>query len=236
MVDLRPVPAAGAGGPGETRRERLDAALLYLILEANPGGGPAADVLEPALRGGVDVVQLREKGADAAAIVEAARTFRTLCDEHGALLILNDRPELVLDCAADGVHLGQDDASVDEARALLGSDVLVGVSTHTEAQVEAARDSLADYMGVGPVHATPTKPGVAPVGEELVRYAAERAGKPFFAIGGIDAQTAGRVAAAGADRVAVARAISDAEDPRGAAEALRAAVAGRTAQQSGQRP
>jgi thiamine-phosphate pyrophosphorylase len=209
---------------GERRRRRLAAARLYLIIEAKPRGRPAEDVVEPALAGGVDMVQLREKVTDDDAIVAAARSFRALCDEHGALLILNDRPELVLDCAADGVHLGQEDASVDEARAVLGGDALVGVSTHSAAQIAAARDSSADYIAVGPVHATPTKPGVAAVGEELVRHAAEHAARPFFAIGGIDAANAPAVAAAGATRIAVVRAIRDAEDPHAAAETLRAAL------------
>lgn len=210
---------------GPRRRERLDAARLYLILEARPRGRPAAEVLVPALAGGVDVVQLREKDGGDDDVLEAAREFRAACDEHGALLILNDRPDLALDCGADGVHLGQGDASIDAARALLGADALVGVSTHTPEQIAAARDSLADYIAVGPVHATPTKPGAKPVGEALVRHAAEHAGRPFFAIGGIDVRNARAVAAAGAGRVAVIRAIRDADDPRAAAEALRAAIA-----------
>ena len=192
MADGTSPPPARAARPGPRRRERLDAARLYLILEREPRGRPAAETLRAALAGGVDVVQLRDKEGDDPAILEAARELRAACDEHDALLILNDRPDLALECGADGVHLGQDDASVDEARALLGADALVGVSTHTPAQIAAARGSLADYIGVGPVYATPTKPGVAPVGEDLVRHAAQHAGKPFFAIGGIDARQRGR--------------------------------------------
>lgn len=212
---------------GARRRERLDAARLYLILEAEPRGRPAAEILAPALAGGVDMVQLREKDRGDDEILEAASEFRAACDEHGALLILNDRPDLALECGADGVHLGQGDVSVHEARAVLGTDAVVGVSTHTVGQIAAARDSLADYIGVGPVHATPTKPGAEPVGEALVRHAAEHAGRPFFAIGGIDVSNAAAVAAAGAARVAVIRAIRDAGDPRAAAGALREAIAGR---------
>ncbi len=170
-------------------------------------------------------MQLRDKAADDEAMQAAALDFRAACDEHGALLVMNDRPELALECEADGVHLGQEDSSVDEARALLGADALVGVSTHTPGQVAAARESLADYIGVGPVYPTPTKPGRRPVGEALVRHASEHARLPFFAIGGIDARNAPAVTAAGAKRVAVIRAIRDADDPRAAAEALVKAIA-----------
>lgn len=224
-MERAPATAAGDGQPA-ARRERLADARLYLILEAEPHGRPATELLEAALAGGVDMVQLREKDRDDRAVCDAARTFRAVCDPHGALLILNDRPDLALECRADGVHLGQDDASIDEARAILGADALIGVSTHTPDQVAAAHDSLADYLAVGPVYATPTKPGVPPVGESLVRHAAAHAGKPFFAIGGIDTDNVAAVAAAGAERVAVVRAVRDAGDPRAAARALRAAVAG----------
>ena len=195
-------------------------------MDAQPHGRPAAELVEPALDGGVDIVQLRDKEADDARLLEAAGSLRPLCASRGALLIMNDRPELAIDAGCDGVHLGQDDATVDEARALFGADGLIGVSTHSREQVTAARESLADYLAVGPVHATPTKPGARPVGTALVRYAAREAGKPFFAIGGIDAGNVGTVVAAGTERIAVVRAIRDAEDPRAAAEALRATVAG----------
>lgn len=172
------------------------------------------------------MVQLRDKSADERAVCGAATEFREVCARHDALLILNDRPELVLDCGADGVHVGQDDASVEAARAVLGADGLIGVSTHSPEHIAAARDSLADYLAVGPVYATPTKPGMPPVGEALVRHAAEHAGKPFFAIGGIDPGNVAAVAAAGAERVAVVRAIRDAPDPAAAARALRAGLTG----------
>jgi thiamine-phosphate pyrophosphorylase len=213
-----------AGRTGSHRRHRLDAARLYLILEAEPHGRPADEILRPALAGGVDLVQLRDKDADDDALLCAAREFRAACDEHDALLVLNDRPDLALECGADGVHLGQDDASVDEARALLGADALVGVSTHTPGQIAAARRWLADYIGVGPVYATPTKPRARPVGEGLVRHAKERSERPFFAIGGIDVHNVRSVVAAGATRIAVIRAIRDADDPRAAAEALLSAI------------
>lgn len=209
---------------GAERRERLDAARLYLILGARPGGRAVDAVVDAALAGGVDLVQLRDKQLGERELVDVAHRLRKVCDGHGALLILNDRLDLVLESEADGVHLGQDDAPVDEARALLGADALIGVSTHSPEQVAAARESLADYMAVGPVHATPTKPGVAPVGSDLVRHAADHAAKPFFAIGGLNRDNVGQAVAAGARRVAVVRAIADADDPQAAARALRRAL------------
>jgi thiamine-phosphate pyrophosphorylase len=165
----------------------------------------------------VDMVQLRDKqGAD----LEAAHRFRSLCDQLGALLIVNDHPELALECGADGVHVGQDDMPLPAVRALVGPGTLIGISTHSPAQVDAAERSEADYLGVGPVFATATKPQVEPVGLELVRYAAEHARKPWFAIGGIDTTNVAEVRAAGATRIAVVRAIRDAPDPKQAAREL----------------
>ena len=136
-------------------------------------------------------------------------------------MIVNDRPDLVTAAGADGVHVGQDDMTVDRARALVGRDRIVGLSTHTPAQVDAAAaEPEIDYIGVGPVHATPTKPGRPAVGLDLVRYAAAHAATPFFAIGGIDAGNAPDVRAAGAAAIAVVRAITDARDPESAARAL----------------
>lgn len=223
MVE-RTDPAPGATADPDERRRRLQDARLYLVMEARPGGRAAGELLRAALAGGVDLVQLREKQADDRGLSEAAREFRTLCDAHEALFIVNDRPELALECGADGVHLGQSDASVDEARALLGGAALIGVSTHTREQIAVADRSLADYLAVGPVHSTPSKPRVEPVGVKLVRHAAGATHKPFFAIGGIDADNARAVVAAGARRVAVIRAIRDAVDPAAAARALREAV------------
>ncbi len=137
-------------------------------------------------------------------------------------LILNDRPDLVAEAGADGVHVGQDDAAVPQARALIGPDRILGLSTHSPAQVDAAAgEPEIDYIGVGPVHATPTKPGRPAVGLDLVRYAAAHAATPFFAIGGIDAGNLAAVRGAGATRIAVVRAITDAPDPEAAARALR---------------
>ncbi|HXD59392.1 MAG TPA: thiamine phosphate synthase [Thermoleophilaceae bacterium] len=210
---------------GERRRERLRRAHLYLVIDAEVDGRPADAVVEAALRGGVDLVQLREKERADEEIVAAGRRLRALCDEHDALLVVNDRPDLALACDADAVHVGQEDEAIAGVRRTVGDELLIGVSTHSPDQVAAALEADVDYFAVGPVHATPTKPGRPAVGLELVRHAAEVAGeRPFFAIGGIDTGNVADVAAAGAERVAVVRAIRDADDPRAVAAQLRAAL------------
>lgn len=201
----------------ETRRARLRAARLYLVCPA--GFGPH---LEAALRGGVDVVQLRDKDAPDDDLLAAAATFGAACRAHDALFILNDRPGLARTADADGVHVGQDDVTVARARELAGEARLVGLSTHSPEQIGAA--GSADYIGVGPVHATPTKPGRPAVGLELVTHAAAHAPVPFFAIGGITSANLPAVTGAGATRVAVVRAITEAEDPEAVARELRAGV------------
>jgi thiamine-phosphate pyrophosphorylase len=204
----------------ERRRARLAGARLYLISDARPGGRPLGDVLGPALRGGVDVFQLRCKDATDQEILEAAADAREWCEVAGALFVLNDRPDLVAAAGADGVHVGQDDTPVDEARRIVGPDVLVGLSTHSPEQVDAAQAAGVDYIGVGPVHVTPTKPGRPAAGTELVTYAARHATLPWFAIGGVDEGTINDVMAAGANRVAVVRAVAEAADPEAVARRL----------------
>lgn len=211
---------------GSSRRGRLASARLYLICERAPGGRDLAPFLRAAVGGGVDVVQLRDKRLEQRALVEVARVARVVCRELGALFIVNDDPQAALAADADGVHLGQSDMALVRARALVGDQLLIGLSTHSRGQVdtasEAAMEGVLDYIGVGPVFETPTKPGRTPVGLELVRYASERAEIPFFAIGGINARNARGVVDAGAERLAVVRAIGDAERPRAAALALHA--------------
>jgi thiamine-phosphate pyrophosphorylase len=208
--------------PALDRRARLSAARLYLVCDARPGGRDLLEVLGAALAGGVDVVQLREKHVDDEALIALARDAVALCVNEGALLIVNDRPQVALAAQADGVHVGQEDMPVADVRRLVGEEMLIGLSTHAPAEIDAAAG--VDYLGVGPVHATPTKPGRPAVGLELVRYAARHAPKPCFAIGGIDSENVGAVLAAGATRVAVVRAIAQAEDPEQAARALRRAL------------
>jgi thiamine-phosphate pyrophosphorylase len=203
------------------RRDRLAAARLYLVCDA-----VADELLYAALRGGVDIVQLRMKNASDEEILGAAHRVARACRAHEALFILNDRPDLVAQSGADGVHVGQDDVPVARAQELVGTDRLVGLSTHSPSQIDDAAGKDLDYIGVGPVHETPTKPGRPAVGLELVRYAAAHTELPFFAIGGITSANAPTVRAAGATRIAVVRALTEASDPERAARTLRAGVAG----------
>ncbi len=201
-----------------TPRERVAGARLYLVCDARPRA-----FLDAALRGGADLIQLRDKTLDDAGLVEAARLFRAAANAHGALFILNDRPDLVEACDADGVHVGQDDETPAQARAAVGPDRIVGRSTHAPFQADAAdADPDVDYLAVGPVHATPTKPGRPAAGLDYVAYAARTVGKPWFAIGGLDAQTLPAAVEQGARRAVVVRAITEANNPEAAARELRA--------------
>ena len=203
-------------------RLRLEQSRLYLVLEARPDGEDPSALLDAALRGGVDVVQLRDKALPDDELVRASEPFRRACDAHGALFVLNDRPDLVEACGADGVHVGQADASVAKARATVGPDCIVGLSIETEAQLDAIAG--ADYLGVGAVFATPTKTDSVASGLELVRATAARVSVPWFAIGGIELANVAEVVAAGAPGLAVVRAIRDADDPEAAACALKVAL------------
>lgn len=212
---------------GAERRARLEQARLYLVCDSRPGGRPLEDVLGAAIAGGVGIVQLRDKLLDDEELTAVARAARELCEQLGALLIVNDRPAVAVAAGADGVHLGQQDMAVEQARGIVGPGLLIGLSTHSP--VEIGRTDGVDYIGVGPVHETPTKPERRAVGLELVAHAAARATVPFFAIGGIDALTIEPVLAAGARRVAVVRAIAAAADPFQAALELSRRLQARTA-------
>ena len=201
------------------RRHRLAQARLYLVCDVQPDEFVAA-----ALRGGVDIVQLRSKSGSDAEILAAARRFAAVCRSDDALFIVNDRPDLAVAADADGVHVGQDDADVSEARALVGPDRIVGLSTHSPEQIDAAGEAGVDYIGVGPVHATPTKPGRPAVGVELVTYAAAHAKPPFFAIGGINPSNVDAVVDAGAERIVVVRALTESANPSLTASVLRTAL------------
>lgn len=209
----------------EQRRERLAAARLYFVTDAEV----AMETLSAALANGVDMVQLRDHGATDGELLACAARMRMVCDEYGALLWVNDRPDLALMADADGVHVGQDDMPVAEVRAEVGPDVLIGLSTHSPAQFAAGSASGADQLSAGPVHATPTKPGRPAAGLDYVRHAAaQRPPQPWFAIGGIDCGNVGAVLAAGAQRIVVVRAIAAAADPAVAARELSDALAGGT--------
>jgi thiamine-phosphate pyrophosphorylase len=203
---------------GAERRARIRTARLYLVCDSEPGGRGLPEILSAAIAGGVDIVQLRDKRLSDDALTEVACIAREICERHDALLIVNDSPAVAAAAGADGVHVGQEDMPVAEVREIVGPEMLVGLSTHAPAEIDAA---VGDYIGVGPVHATPTKPGRPAVGLDLVRYAAAHSRLPFFAIGGIDAGNVGAAIEAGARRVAVVRAIAGAADPEGAARALR---------------
>nr|MBA2240088.1 thiamine phosphate synthase [Solirubrobacterales bacterium] len=209
---------------------RIAAARLYFVCDACPHGSDPRELLDAALRGGVDVVQLRDKGEhDDSELIELAAPFRDAARAAGALFVLNDRPDLVEACGADGVHVGQDDLGVARARELAPPGTLVGLSTHSERQLRDARaahgDARPDQLSVGPVWETPTKHGRTATGLELIEHAALDAGPvPWFAIGGIDAGRVGRVADAGAARAVVVRAIRDSDDPQAAAAELRSAL------------
>ncbi len=188
---------------------------LYLVAPARPD---LVELIEQAVRGGVDMVQVREKELPDGELLRRLEAAREATRRLGVPLVVNDRPDLALLCEADFVHVGQDDLPVAAVRKLgLG----VGLSTHAPGEIDRAE---ADYIGVGPVFATPTKAGRPPVGLELVRYASLHARPPWFAIGGIDQSNVAEVVAAGARRIAVVRAICDAPDPEQAARALRAAL------------
>ncbi len=203
------------------RRERLARSRLYVVTDAREQQGDLAELLAEILDAGVDIVQLREKDAEVADLLRWGELFREAAARNGALFILNDRPDVALALEADGVHLGQNDMSLDEARAFLGADAILGLSTHAPEQWEAA-PSEADYLCAGPVWETPTKPGRPAAGLEYVRYAAGSGEtRPWFAIGGINAGNLDEVLNAGAKRIVVVRAVTEAHDPRSAVKALR---------------
>jgi thiamine-phosphate pyrophosphorylase len=214
--------------------ERLTSASLYLCTDARRERGDFAEFADAALAGGVDIIQLRDKGSagerqfgplEARQELDALAVLADAARRHGALLAVNDRADIARAAGADVLHLGQDDLPLDIARPIIGTEPLIGRSTHDADQVGAAIDERVDYFCVGPCWPTPTKPGRSAPGLDLVRQTAALApAKPWFAIGGIDEQRLPEVLDAGARRVVVVRAITGAEDPQAAARALRAAL------------
>lgn len=198
-----------------TLRDRLAGALLYLCTSARERQGDLPQFLDAVLGAGVDVVQLRQKGLEARQEMEYLSVLRTACDRHGALLAVNDRADIAYAVGADVLHLGQDDLPVPFAREIIGPGPLIGRSTHSEEQAAAAAaEAGVDYFCAGPVWPTPTKPGRPAPGLPLLSFAERlHARQPWFAIGGIDLRNLDQVLEAGARRVVVVRAITEAEDP-----------------------
>lgn len=210
----------------EQRRARLADARLYLCTDARRETDDLDDFLHAVLAGGVDVVQLRDRSLDVLDELAIGARVRDVAHEHGALFAVNDRADLAVALRADVLHTGQRDLPVAQARAFVGPGMLLGRSSGGGAAAAAAdQDPDVDYFCVGPVVATPTKPGRAPVGLDAVRAVAGTApATPWFAIGGVDEALLPDVAAAGARRVVVVRALTAAQDPQGAAQRLRDAL------------
>ena len=205
-------------GVGEQRRAGLRRARLYLCTADRPD---LAEFVTAVCRAGVDIVQLRDKELDDRGIVERATAARDAAHAAGALFVLNDRPDLAVACGADGVHVGQDDVAAAEARRIVGPDVLVGLSTHAPGELAASAEEPVDYVSAGPVEPTPTKPGRPGTGLGYIRLAAERSPHPFFVTGGVSPATVPVIAAAGATRFVVVRALTEASDPAAVAKELR---------------
>jgi len=218
-----PAPAPTPTPARSRAAERIAHARLYLV-----GDARAVDrALGPALAAGVDLFQLRMKDARDDDVLRVADRARALCAAHDVPFLLNDRPDLAVRAGADGVHVGQDDVSPAAARAAVGAGALVGLSTHAPDQLAAAAAQPVDYVAVGPVHPTPTKPGRPAAGAAYVAHAAAHPPPvPWFAIGGLDAGTLPAVVALGARRIVVVRAITEAPDPGAAARRLREVLDG----------
>ncbi|MGP3981288.1 thiamine phosphate synthase [Streptomyces sp. KR80] len=223
--------ARADAGYAATVREQLAGALLYLCTDARKRQGDLVEFLDAVLGSGVDIVQLRDKGMEAGEELEHLAVFADACRRHGKLLAVNDRADVAHAAGADVLHLGQGDLPVPAARALLGGSVVIGRSTHAEAEVAAAvAEPGVDYFCTGPCWPTPSKPGRPAPGLPLVRYAASlEPVRPWFAIGGIDASNLDEVLDAGARRVVVVRAITEADDPGEAAADLAKRVRERSA-------
>jgi thiamine-phosphate pyrophosphorylase len=194
---------------------------LYLCTGDRPGlGGFVAGCI----RGGIDVVQLRDKRLEAKPLLARAGEVARVCRDHGVPFILNDRPDLALEAGADGVHVGQDDATPALARRILGPEAIVGRSTHAPSELEATADEPVDYVSAGPVTATPTKPGRPGTGLGYVSFAAAHSPHPWFVTGGVTPETVPAMVAAGARRFVVVRWLTEADDAEAHARALRQAI------------
>ena len=205
-------------GSGDRRRAALQEARLYLCTADRPD---LAEFLKAVCQAGVDIVQLRDKELADRALLDRAAVARDAAHAAGALFVLNDRPDLAVACEADGVHVGQDDVPATVTRQIVGPDVLVGLSTHAPEELVASAAEPVDYISAGPIEPTPTKPGRPGTGLGYVRLAAERSPHPFFVTGGVSPATLPTIAAAGARRFVVVRALTEAADPAAVARDLR---------------
>jgi thiamine-phosphate pyrophosphorylase len=205
--------------------EALSEARLYFVSGARIAAGDVTPLIPELASAGVDVFQLREKEMEARAVMRAAEPIRAACRTAGIPFVLNDRPDVALALGADGVHLGREDLPLDVARRIVPG-AFIGLSTHTTDEINQALTQAPDYLGVGPVHATPTKPGRPGTGIGLVEYAARHVGstRPWFVTGGMNKETLPEVLDAGGRRVVVVRAIAEASDPVGAAAELAEAL------------
>jgi thiamine-phosphate pyrophosphorylase len=195
---------------------------LYLCV---PHREDMASFLPAVLRGGVDVVQLREKDLPDEVRERTGRLMATICRDAGVPFVMNDSPDLALATGADGVHVGQDDVSVEECRRLLGPDAIVGLSTHSRAEFDAALPQRATYFSAGPIVATPTKAGRPGTGVDYAAQCQARSDRPVFVTGGVTAEAIGPLVAAGLRHFVVVRALCEASDPEAAARALADAIA-----------
>lgn len=207
-----------------TFADQLQTSLLYLITPARPKAGEMDDFLPRVLEAGVDIVQIRDKNLEAGLLMPFCEVVRKRTREFGALFVVNDRVDVAIACGADGVHLGQDDLPITCAQSQMGRDMFIGRSTHSPGQLSSGFASGADYCAVGPIFSTPTKPGRPAVGTQLIEYAKSFGDRPVFAIGGIDETNLAGVLEAGARRICVVRALTDAEDPAQVAGRLRRSV------------
>lgn len=208
------------------RKKLLEDKKLYLVTDRSQFDtlDTFYDAVASAVKGGVDIVQLREKIATAKEFLEIAKIVKEICHHNDVLFIINDRVDIALAVQADGVHLGQQDIDLHSARHMLGEQAIIGNSTHKPEDAQSAMQNGADYVGVGPVFTTPTKPGRQAVGFEYVKWAAQNLTIPFFAIGGINSDNISEVVQAGATRVAVVRAIINTSSPESVAQNMKASL------------
>lgn len=199
----------------------LRAASLYLC---TPIVNNLSEFTELVIQGGVDIVQLREKQQPDQKILESARELQSLCRTHSVPFIVNDRPDIALLSDADGVHVGQEDLKISDVRRLIGSNRILGLSTHSKSELLEAISLDVDYISVGPIEQTPTKPGRQGTGEEFLVFASQFVKLPFFVTGGVDPSKIARLKELGASRFVVVRYLVNAEDPKAAASALKASI------------